>query len=83
VPEIPHRARNLSNGHGIDFGGRWRSPVAGIRVVSALLFSGISALTLIYTVKRLDAFDVRTSPEETPEKMGRVDVENRVTWGWC
>ena len=37
--------------------------------ISAMLFAGISALTLIYTVKQLDPPDVRPSPEDAAETM--------------
>jgi hypothetical protein len=37
--------------------------------IGAMLFSGISALTLIYTVSHLDLPDVRTSPEHAAGKV--------------
>ena len=35
----------------------------------AMLFAGISALTLIYAVNHFDRPDVRSSPGELPEKV--------------
>jgi hypothetical protein len=45
-------------------------PVAAYVVAfSAMLFAGISALTLIYTVNHLDGPDVRSSPEDVVYKV--------------
>ena len=35
--------------------------------IAAMLFSGLSGLTLIYTVEHLDPPEVRSSPEHGPE----------------
>jgi hypothetical protein len=37
--------------------------------ISAILFSGISALTLIYTVNHFDPPGVRSLPENAPEQL--------------
>jgi hypothetical protein len=47
----------------------FESAAAYVVAISAMLFSGISALTLIHTVKHFDPPDVRTLPEEVPEAL--------------
>ncbi len=42
---------------------------AYLMAFSAMLFAGISALTLIHTVNHFDLPDERSSPEELPEKV--------------
>jgi hypothetical protein len=47
----------------------FESAAAYVVAISAMLFSGISAVTLIRTVKHFDPPNVRTLPEEVPEKL--------------
>jgi hypothetical protein len=42
---------------------------AYVVAIAAILSSGISALTLIYTVNRFDPPEVRSLPEHAPEKL--------------
>lgn len=42
---------------------------AYVVAIAAMLFTGISALTLIYTVNHLDPPDVRSSPEHVRENV--------------
>ena len=45
-------------------------PVAAyIVAISAMLFCGVTALTLIYTVKRFDPPDVHSPVEEVPKEV--------------
>ena len=46
----------------------FESAAAYVVAISAMLFSGISALTLIHTVKHFDPPDVRTSDVRTPSE---------------
>ena len=43
---------------------------AYVVAISALLFCGVSALTLIYTVKHFDLPDVRSSADEERTEVG-------------
>jgi hypothetical protein len=44
-------------------------PSAYVVAISAMVFSALSALTLIYTVRHLDGPEIPPSPKEVSEKL--------------
>jgi len=50
----------------------FEAAAAYVVAISAMLFAGISALTLIYTVSRLDAPESCSQPVEAPAQPAKV-----------